>query len=184
MNPMKIQLRKSNPDDIPQLNKMIPDSVRKLSEEFYTKKQIEGAILDIFGIDTQLITDQTYYTASAGNRPVGCGGWSKRRTLFGGDKIKDEQDNLLDPATEPARIRAFFIHPEWARKGIGNRIMKQCESDALRAGFSEMKLVATLPGEQLYKHFGFKEIRRYELDLSNGEHLPVVDMTKRITAEN
>lgn len=177
---MNIRLRKSTTADIPRLNTMIPDSVRRLSAGFYTDEQIEGAISDIFGIDTQLIEDQTYYTACVDDEPVGCGGWSKRRTLFGGDQAKNDDDDLLDPETEPARIRAFFIDPQWARRGIGSRIMRRCEEDALQAGFKEMKLVATLPGEQLYRHFGFKGTRRYELDLSNGARLPVVDMVKQI----
>lgn len=177
---MDIRLRKSTPDDIPRLNTMIPDSVRKLSAGFYTDQQIEGAISDIFGIDTQLIADQTYYTACANDKPVGCGGWSKRRTLFGADRTKEQEDDLLDPTTESARIRAFFIDPKWARRGIASRIMKLCEEDARQAGFTSMKLVATLPGEQLYAAFGFERVRRYELELTNGAHLPVVDMSKQI----
>lgn len=173
-----ISIRISTTADIPFLEELIPDSVRKLSAGFYTKEQIEGAITDIFGIDSQLIEDRTYYTAFASGKPIGCGGWSKRRTLFGGDQMPDKKDDLLDPQTEPARIRAFFIDPDWARRGVGSRIMKQSESDARIAGFKALELVATLPGEQLYKAFGFEANRRYELELSNGARLPVVNMSK------
>ncbi len=175
-----IRIRISTTGDIPFLNELIPDSVRELSAGFYTKDQIEGAITDIFGIDSQLIQDRTYYTALAGDRPVGCGGWSKRRTLFGGDQVTDREDDLLDPGTDAARIRAFFIDPQWARRGIGSRIMERCETDAGLAGFKALELVATLPGEQLYKAFGFEANRRYELELSNGARLPVVDMSKKM----
>lgn len=159
---------------------MIPASVNMLSIGFYSPQQIEGAIHDIFGVDSQLIEDHTYYTAWAGDVLVGCGGWSRRRTLFGGDQMKGEVDDLLDPKTEAARIRAFFVDPAWARRGIGRRIMETCERDAQAAGFTRMALVATLPGEQLYKVFGFQEEKRYSLSLSNGEALPVVSMTKTL----
>lgn len=177
---MSIIIRKALPKDIPVLGKMIPQSVRALSKGFYTNAQIEGAIQDIFGVDTQLILDQTYYIVGE-KGIVGCGGWSKRQTLYGGNQMKtSKENNLLNPEREPARIRAFFIHPNWRRQGIGRRILNQCEQDALEAGFSALELVATLPGEPFYKALGFDVSQRYHIPLSNGTEIEAVRMYKKI----
>ena len=173
-------LRKALLEDISILNQMIPESVRLLSAGYYTTEQIEGAIKDVFGIDSQLITDGTYYVAQVGEAIAGCGGWSKRRTLFGGDQMKAGEDNLLNPEVDAARIRAFFVHPDWARRGIGSQIMRRCEQDAREAGFKKMELASTLPGEPLYRAFGFEEEERYSVNLSNGEKLEIVRMRKVI----
>lgn len=161
---------------------MIPRSVRALSTSFYSPAQIEGAIAEIFGVDTQLVEDGTYFIAEAKGNIVGCGGWSRRRTLYGGDQMKTNEDDLLDPAVEPARIRAFFVDPDWARLGIGSRIMKMCEIEAIKAGFNTMALAATLPGEQLYKQFGYEAIRRYNHVLRDGLKLPLVSMQKKLSS--
>lgn len=179
---MQISLRKAQLEHVAYLNTMIPRSVRALSAGFYPAAQIEGAIAEIFGIDTQLIEDGTYFIAEAEGSLVGCGGWSRRKTLYGGDQMKTNEDDLLDPAIEPARIRAFFVDPAWARQGIGSRIMKTCEEEALKAGFIAMKLAATLPGEQLYKRFGYDVIRRYDHVLQNGLKLPLVSMQKKLSS--
>src|SRR5205085_5395002 len=118
----------------------------------------ESALVNVFGVDTQLIIDGTYYVAELDGRVVGGGGWSKRKTLYGGDQTKAAEDPLLDPETEPARIRAFFIHPDYARRGIGGRIIETCEQAAREAGFTSIELAATLPGEPLYKAFGYQAI--------------------------
>ena len=167
--------------DIEALNNLIADSARELSKGFYSEEEAEGAITDIFGVDTQLIEDQTYLIVEIDDELVGCGGWSQRKTLFGGDQMKDEADPLLDPETEPARIRAFFVHPHWARRGIGGMLMRACEDAAREAGFKALELVATLPGEPLYLRYGFVEIRRYEVPMSNGVALPVVSMRKKLS---
>ncbi len=175
-------LQKADQKDIPYLSTLIPPSVRVLSEGFYSREQIEQGIAEIFGIDSQLVADGTYYMAVAEKQKiVGCGGWSKRKTLYGGDKMKAVVDDLLDPARDAARIRAFFIDPAWSRRGIGSQIMKRCEKDAALAGFSTMKLVATLPGEQLYKRFGYTQIERYNHVLSSGLDFPVVSMQKKLS---
>ncbi|HKY05515.1 MAG TPA: GNAT family N-acetyltransferase, partial [Blastocatellia bacterium] len=141
-------IRKATFEDIPVLRQLIPQSARALSAGYYTQQQIEGAIAHVFGVDTQLISDGTYFVVETEGRIVGCGGWSKRKTLFGGDQMKTAaQDSLLDPRKEPARIRAMFVDPQWARRGIGRRIMERCEQEAREAGFSELELAATLPGE-------------------------------------
>lgn len=176
--PLPLRLATSN--DIAPLNELITLSARVLSKGFYTDAQAEGAIQDIFGVDTQLIEDRTYFVVEAGPVLVGCGGWSRRKTLYGGDQMKAGPDPLLDPATEPARIRAFFVHPQWARKGIGGRIMEASEAAAREAGFNALELGATLPGVPLYLAYGFEERSRTEVPLSNGALLTVVKMRKTL----
>src|SRR5919197_91177 len=152
---MNLQIRTATNQDIPALEDLISNSVRNLSKEHYTEQQIEGALIYIFGVDTQLIADETFYVAETAGLIVGCGGWSKRKTLFGGDQAKAGEDSTLDPEVEPARIRAFFVHPAWARRGVGTLILNACEEAAIKAGFSELELVATLPGEPFYMSFGY-----------------------------
>lgn len=179
---MSFLIERARPAHVKCLNTMIPCSARTLSTGFYTPAQIEGAIKEIFGIDTQLIEDGTYFVARHGATIVGCGGWSRRRTLYGGDQMKDRQDELLDPEKEPARIRAFFVHPKWGRCGIGSALMQTCEKAALEGGFSTLALVATLPGEQLYKRFGYEVRKRYCHILSSGLKFPLVSMGKKLSS--
>jgi N-acetylglutamate synthase-like GNAT family acetyltransferase len=176
-----VLIRKATLDDIPILERLIAESARALSASYYTPQQIESAIAHIFGVDTQLIADGTYYVAERDGRIVGCGGWSKRSTLYGGDQAKaGTVDSLLDPEIDSARIRAFFIHPEWARRGIASRIIEVCEEAAREAGFTAIDLVATLPGEPLYKAFGYEVIERFDISLPGEVVLPVAQMRKRI----
>ncbi len=174
-------IRKATLDDIPALKRLIPESARALSAGYYTDRQIEGAVVHVFGVDTQLISDGTYFVAETEGRIVGCGGWSKRKTLYGGDQMKSAaEDSLLDPRKEPARIRAMFVDPAWARRGIGRRIMEVCEQEAREAGFSELELVATLPGEPLYMAGGYEVSERFELTLPGDVVIPFSRMRKRI----
>jgi len=176
-----ITLRLATPDDLPALRELIPASVRSLSQGFYTPAQIESAIRYVFGADTQLIEDGTYFAAEAeGGEVVGCGGWSRRRTLYGGDQMKDADDPLLDPRTEAARIRAFFVHPGWARRGVASAIMRACRDAAAQAGFQRLELMATLPGEPLYRAFGFEPLERVETPLPDGVRVPFVRMDRPI----
>lgn len=176
-----IRYRLATADDIPELRVLIPMSVRALSEGFYTPAQVDGALADRhFGVDSQLIADGTYFIAESDGQIVGAGGWSKRRTMYGGNEGRTEADPLLDPSRDPARIRAFFIHPGWARRGIGRHIMQACEDAAREAGFTRMELVATLPGEKLYSAMGFKPVEPVDIPLSGGDVLPCVRMDKLI----
>jgi GNAT superfamily N-acetyltransferase len=177
---MKISLRLATSDDIPELRHLIEVSVRGLSAEHYNARQIESALIHVFGVDTQLIADGTYFVAEAEGEIAGCGGWSKRRTLYGGDQMKEEKDPLLDPATDAARIRAFFVHPRHARRGIGSLIIKACEDAARKAGFSRLELMATLPGLPLYEARGYTVIEKVESVLPDGERLPLARMGKRL----
>lgn len=175
-----IGIRLAEERDIPSLGKLIPRSVYGLQAAFYSHAQMEGALLgSIFAVDSQLIHDRTYFVAEHDSKIVGCGGWSKRKTLYGGDKAKDGPgDSLLDPREDAARVRAFFIDPDYARRGIGSEITRRCELALDSAGFSRAFIVATLPGEKLYERLGYSVVKRSEIALPNHEMLPVVEMTK------
>ena len=169
--------------DVPRLRELIDRSVRALGAGYYTSAQIESALCHVFGPDTQLIADGTYFVIeSDAGELVAAGGWSRRRTLYGGDQMKSAEDPLLDPATEPARIRAFYVHPDWARRGLARQLFERCASDAARGGFRAMELMATLPGEPLYLALGFTPIERTTAALPDGEVLALVRMTRALSA--
>ncbi len=178
------QLRLATPDDIPALHALIEASVRGLQAGDYTPAQIEGALGTVLGVDTQLIADQTYYVAESAEpaatapRMAGCGGWSKRKTLFGADRGPGRAPELLDPAVDAAKIRAIFVHPQCARRGLGSLILTTVEDAARRAGFSRFEMGSTLTGVPLYRLKGYIELERLAVPLANGEALPVVKMVK------
>lgn len=174
-------VRTATHEDIDALQALIAVSARGLNREHYTPEQVESILKYVYGVDTQLIRDQTYYAVQDGKTIIGCGGWSRRKTLYGGDQHKaDAPDNLLDPATDAARIRAFFVHPDWARKGIGSILMRTCEQAAKQAGFRKMELMATLTGELLYARFGFEVVEETDVILADGNVMKVRRMTKTI----
>ena len=152
--------------------------MRSLQAGDYSPLQIEGALATVFGVDTQLIADGTYFVVETGGVMAGCGGWSRRKTLYGGDRAPGRENNLLDPSRDRAKIRAFFVHPDWARKGIGSRILEACEDAAVAAGFSGFEMGATVTGERLYRERGYRATERIEVPLANGESLPVIRMFK------
>ena len=174
-------IRPASSADVTALATLIAESVRALSEGFYSKDEAEHGLERVFGVDTQLIVDGTYYIVEHDSEMVGCGGWSRRRTLFGGDQMKvAEEDTLLDPSAEPARIRAFFVRPAWARRGIGGRILRYCEEQARTAGFSSAELVATLPGEPLYAAYGYQRHEEIRVDVGDGVVLRGYRMSKAL----
>jgi GNAT superfamily N-acetyltransferase len=175
-----IAVRVATDADLPALRELIPESVRVLSRGYYTPEQIESAIRHVFGVDTQLVADGTYFVAHDGDALAGCGGWSRRNTLFGGDQMKAGPDPLLDPAREPARIRAFFVGPAFARRGIGSAIMQACVDAARADGFRTLELAATLPGEPLYRAFGFEPLERLDTLLPDGVKIPFIRMGRAI----
>lgn len=183
---MKIRIRLATPADIPALRVLIEASVRGLQAQDYTAAQIESALATVYGVDTQLIADGTYFvaeadsTAGASVAPIaGCGGWSKRKTLYGGDQWTGREAALLDPQHDAAKIRAFFIHPSRARRGIGTMILEACENAAIAAGFTRLEMGATLTGVLLYQVRGYVALENLEVPLANGESLPIVRMEKR-----
>jgi GNAT superfamily N-acetyltransferase len=169
--------------DVPALRALIPESVRTLSRGYYTPEQIESAIRHVFGVDTQLVEDRSYFVAHVGEALAGCGGWSRRNTLFGGDQMKSGADPLLDPAREPARIRAFFVRPEFARRGVGSRLMEACVRAAREDGFRSLELAATLPGEPLYRAFGFESRERLDTLLPDGVKIPFIRMSRALAPD-
>jgi GNAT superfamily N-acetyltransferase len=160
---------------------LIALSARELCRADYTQAQVEAAIGTAWGVDTQLIRDRTYFVVSASAAPdefLACGGWSKRRTLFGGDQHATREPELLDPQLEAARIRAFFVQPQAARRGIGRTLLAHCEHAAYAAGYRSAELVATLPGQRLYRAFGYSGETRVTYPLANGLSIDFVPMRK------
>jgi len=162
------------------IGQLIAESARELSRAHYNDAQIEAAIATVFGVDTDLIEDGTYFVVESDGQLAGCGGWSKRRTLFGGDQYSSRDTGYLDPKTEPAKIRAFFIHPDHARKGIARSILSRCEEEARAQGFRALELMATLPGIEFYKSCGFVETGNFDLDLTDSVKLELVPMRKEL----
>jgi len=184
--PVDVRTRLATAEDIPLLRALIDDSVRRLQTNDYSQAQLEAALRTVFGVDSQLIADGTYLVAESasspksGGKPViaGCGGWSKRKTLYGGDRWRERQGDLLDPKTDAAKVRAFFIHPDWARCGVGSIILNDCENAARAAGFTRFEMGATLTGEKFFRQRGYVAQKRIELPLENGITLPIVHMVK------
>ena len=175
------QLRLATEDDIPALQALIEVSVRVLQAGDYTKAQMDGALGTVLGIDTQLIHDRTYFvaeTTTGSRRMAGCGGWSHRKTLLGADRAAGREPERLDPATDAAKIRAIFVHPEFARQGLGSLILKTVEDAARAAGFRRFEMGSTLTGVPLYRLRGYMEVERISVPLANGEVVPVVKMVK------
>jgi GNAT superfamily N-acetyltransferase len=173
-------LRLAQLDDAPALENLIEESVRKLQAADYTPEQLTGALGTVLGLDRQLIRDSTYFAIEVDGSIVACGGWSRRRTLFGADRVPGKDDAWLDPAIDAARIRAFFVHPDWARRGLGTRLLEACEAAARTAGFERLELAATLTGIPLYAARGYSPAERVEVPLANGAVLPVVRMEKTL----
>jgi GNAT superfamily N-acetyltransferase len=189
-----IHLRLAVPEDVPVLRELIDASVRGLQAQDYTSAQIEGALKTVFGVDSQLIADGTYLVAEVEPNAiertgelnatselmiVGCGGWSKRKTLYGSDHWTGREDALLDPLRDAAKIRAFFIHPDWARRGVGSMILRACEDAARYAGFTRYEMGATLTGAKLFGAKGYVAVKPISIPLVNGESLPVIHMEKQ-----
>jgi GNAT superfamily N-acetyltransferase len=171
-------------NDIPLLKVLINDSVRALSRDYYAERQIDSALIYIFGVDTQLIIDGTYFVEEEEGQLIGAGGWSKRATLFGGDQFKSAgPDPLLDPLQDPARLRAFYVHPNWARQGIGRRIVTACEDAAFASGFQRLELLATLPGEPLYAALGYSRIEPVEVTMPDGISISGYRMGKELSLQ-
>lgn len=167
---------------IPAMEALIQRSGIALSEGFYTGEQARAITEHVFGIDTQLVVDQTYFLVEQDGRLLACGGWSKRSTLFGADHTKQGVDALLDPATEPARIRAFFVEPTAARRGLGRLLLQYCTDAAAEAGYRALELAATMPGVPLYLACGFAEVETFEIALPGPVRVALTRMRKDITA--
>lgn len=207
---MKTSIRLAEARDVPELRELIEASVLGLQAGDYSPAQLKRALEAVYGVDTQLIADKTYFVAEARNEGrnneglnneaptniedgapqkresestplmIGCGGWSRRKTLYGGDQFPGREDSLLDPATDAAKIRAFFVHPAWARRGIGGMILDACESAAKATGFHRLEMGATLTGFPFYKAKGYAELEQTAAPLGTGLSLPIVRMAKNV----
>jgi GNAT superfamily N-acetyltransferase len=175
-----VRIRKATLADVPAIQSLIATSARTLGAGDYTAGQIEAALLGVWGVDTEIIRDETYFVGEADDELVLCGGWSRRATLFGGDAYDQRESRLLDPRTEAARIRAFFVHPSWARRGLGSRLLALCEREAAAAGFVAAELVATLPGERLYARHGYVATGRRSDALPGSVSIDSVPMRKTL----
>jgi GNAT superfamily N-acetyltransferase len=173
-------LRLATPADVEALTALIHASVRGLQSKDYSPAQMEAALDLVYGVDSQLIADGTYFAVQSGDTIAGCGGWSRRRTLYGGDAFAAREDSLLDPHRDAARIRAFFVHPQWARRGIGALILQACESATIAAGFTRLEMGATLTGVPFYRAKGYAELERIAVPLRDGETLAIVRMQKTV----
>jgi GNAT superfamily N-acetyltransferase len=175
---MDYQIRKATLADRAAIERLIAESARALSRGDYSERQIEAAVAAIFGVDTRLILDGTYFVAEGGRGLIGCGGWSRRKTLFGGDRYAARDAGELDPESEPAKIRAFFVHPAHARRGVGRAILAACEAEARSSGFRSLELLATLPGVRLYKACGYEAGARVWHEAEGGVPVEFVPMRK------
>jgi GNAT superfamily N-acetyltransferase len=176
--PADFTIRAATLADVPAIESLIAASAHGLGVGDYTREQMEGALQGAFGVDTQLLKDGSYFVAQAAAQLVGCGGWSFRRTLFGGDARADRDPQPLDPRTDAAKIRAFFVHPKWARRGIGAALLERCERAAAQAGFRRFELMATLPGVRLYGARGYVPGEQIRWPLPNGLSIEFVPMSK------
>lgn len=184
----QIQIRLAVKKDIPILARLIDSSVRGLQHGDYSQEQIDSALRTVYGVDSALIDDGTYFvaevvadqTSEAVPQIVGCGGWSKRKTLYGGDQFSGREDSFSDPKTDAAKIRAFFVDPEWTRCGIGSLILEACEKAAIEAGFRSLDLGSTLTGIALYSARGYKPVVEEQVPLENGLMLPILRMNKKV----
>lgn len=179
----QFHLRTATRDDIPALRSLIERSIRSLQKDDYTQAQMDGAIGHVLGLDTQLIEDQTYFLAETHTPDktlAGCGGWSMRGTPFGSDHGPERSNILLNPVTDHARIRAIFVHPDFARQGLGTLLLDHCELQAQHAGFTRFQMGSTLTGRALYLLRGYKEQAQINVPLPNGEVLPILHMTREL----
>src|SRR6516162_5215132 len=181
MTTTEMTIRPATMDDLLVLQELIAKSVWTLQANEYSDAQREAATRLVYGVDTQLVRDGTYFAVEIGNQVVACGGWSRRKTLFGGDQHSPTREpELLDPATDAAKIRAFFVRPGWQRKGIGSALIRACEQAALAEGFRRFEMGSTLTGVALYSAHGYREVERIEVPLDQGLTMTVVRMAKAL----
>ncbi len=171
-------LRKAVAADIPAIEKLIDASVRGLQAQDYSTEQIDAALRTLFTVDTQIIEDGTCFAVEEDGEMVGCGGWSQRKTLCGGDHHAVRENTLMDPSRDAAKIRAIFVAPQWARRGIGSILLKAAEDAAIAAGFRRLEMGATLTGVPVYLRRGYRKVETMTVPLDNGARLPVVRMEK------
>ena len=166
--------------DAPAISALMEASIRAIFPAYYDLQQVESGVEHIGHLDMQLIEDGTYFVHEADGEIVACGGWSRRNKLFAGRDDADDDDRLLDPAAEPARVRAMFVRGDWTRRGLGRAILDACEDAARAEGFTELALGATLAGAPLYRAYGFEDVDVLSVEMPDGVHVDVISMKKAI----
>jgi GNAT superfamily N-acetyltransferase len=179
-HPTSPRLRVATPGDVPAIDDLMKASTAAIFPSYYDARQTASSIVHIAHVDTMLIDDGTYFVLDVDRDIVACGGWSRRDKLFSGEAAQEGRARLLDPATEPARVRAMFVRADWTRRGLGTRILEACEAAAKAEGFRSLELMATLPGVLLYERYGFAPLEPVEITLPDGVQVPCVSMTKTI----
>ena len=168
------------PSDAPRISELMRASVLDLFPAFYDQRQTESAAVHVAHIDMQLIEDGTYFVHEAGEEIIACGGWSRRAKLYTGSGDEEDDERLLDPKTEPARVRAMFVRSDWTRCGLGRAILESCEKAARKEGFKNLVLGATLPGVPLYRAYGFRDVERFTVTTPDGVSLEAIAMERPI----
>jgi len=176
-SPLNLRLRLARPDDMPVLSALMDRAIGELLQAFLPPEGVKASF-EIMGLDTQLIADGTYFVVAEGSEIAGCGGWSRRATLFGGDHSAGRDAALLDPAKDAARVRAMYTHPDHTRKGVGRMVLDACEAAARAEGFSRVEMAATVGGVPLYRACGYHDIEPFEAVTSTGYRVPLVRMGK------
>ena len=174
------QLRLANPSDTEAIDALMKESIREIFPRFYYAKQTASSEIHVGYVDRMLVEDGTYFVAEVDRELVASGGWSRRNKLFSGEGVGADDVRLLDPGTEPARVRAMFVRSDWTRRGLGRAILEACEAAAKSEGFQMLALMATLPGVPLYARYGFKEIEPSKIVMPDGVTIGSVAMEKPI----
>ncbi len=174
-----LRLRLARPEDMPVMSALMDRAIGELLEAFLPPEGVKASF-EIMGLDTQLIADGTYFVVEDGDAIAGCGGWSRRATLFGGDHSAGRDAAFLDPKTDAARVRAMYTHPDHTRKGVGRLILDACEAAARAEGFSRVEMAATMGGVPLYRVCGYHDIEPFEAVTSTGYRVPLIRMGKAL----
>jgi len=179
---MGFRLRAATAEDVRGVRELIGESVRGLQAGDYSPAQIEASLETVFTVDSVLVGDGTYFVAEAESGELaGCGGWSRRKTLYGGDaQVEKKEPELLDPKVDAAKIRAIFVHPRYARRGLGSLILAAAEEAAAKEGFTRLEMGSTLTGVMLYSLKGYREVERVAVPVGRGESIEVVRMVKEM----
>jgi len=174
-----VEFRRALAEDAPELRLLVEASIRGIGSRYYSPRQVESSLVHLFGVDSTMIADSTYSVATTSNQIIGAGGWSFRKTPFGGDQATDIRNaEIRVPGVDPAIIRAMYVHPDWARMKIGQMILTMCEFAARRAGFERLELVATLSGLQFYEKQGYKRQEKVDIPLPDGVVIEAYKMAK------
>ena len=175
----KLAHRLADAADLPVLTALMNEAIAGLLPQFLPPEEV-AASYAIMGLDTQLVEDGTYFVVEIEDAIAGCGGWSRRATLFGGNHTDGRDARLLDPKTEPARVRAMYTAPRFTRRGVGSKVLELCEAAARAEGFTRVELAATMGGKPLYEARGYRPIEQLMVATPGGVKVPILRMGKSL----